>query len=127
MNPAVSHLPRAVTVYDIGDAVLDQTTGRTVRRLNDTKTIRATIQPVTGRALEDFPEGIRESAQWVMWTMSAVETGWFAKYRGELYRIDATWHRHETGHTKAVLGKLQDHGQTLAVIDGDDNPVTLGG
>lgn len=127
MNPAVTHLPRAVTVYDIGAAVLDQTTGRTVRRLNATKAIRATIQPATGRALDDFPDGIRETARWVMWTMSEVQAGWFVKYGGELYRVDAAWHRHETGHTKAALGKLTDFDGTLDVIDGDDNPVTIGG
>lgn len=127
MNPAVTHNQRPVTVYDIGAAVLDQTTGRTVRRLNASTTIRATIQPVTGRVLEDFPEGIRESARWVMWTMSEVQTGWFVKYGGELYRVDASWHRHETGHTKAVLGKLTDFAGTVDVIDADDEPVTLGG
>lgn len=136
MNPAVTHRQKVLTVYKIGAAELDQTTGKTVRRLLGTVTMRATIQPATkldlvnpvaGRAIQGTPMGILENAVWFIWTMRALEVGWWVKYGGELYRVDAVEPRHETGHTKAVLGKLGDFDGEVTVIDGDDNPVTLGG
>lgn len=117
MNPAVTFLPKLLTVYKIGAAEIDQTTGKTVRQLHGTMTVRATIQPAKARAIEDFPEGIRESAAWFIWTMHDLDVGWWVKHSGELYRIDAVEQRHETGHTKAVLGKLGDFDGTIKVVD----------
>lgn len=143
MNPAVMFRTKPLTVYKIGPAELDQSTGKTVRQLLDTVTIRATIQPATGavsqgypsgRVAEIQPTGTIEGAAWFVWTMATLETGWWAKYGGEVYHIGVIRPRHETGHTKAFLGKLGDFDGTLIAadtgeyltLDGTDF-VTLGG
>lgn len=67
----------------------------------------AEVHPATGRKLLDLPEGVREEAEYLLWTQSALALGDVVVYGGADYRVVLTWPRPEGGFTKAALGKLK--------------------
>lgn len=52
----------------------DSASGRTVRTVESTATIQASVQPLTDRQREVLPEGLRQSVARRMWTRSEVLT-----------------------------------------------------
>ena len=70
------------------------------------ETIRAVLQPATGRQLQDLPEGERTDARFFLWTRSALVSDDVIVYGGERYRIVFDWPRPEGGFTKAAIGKI---------------------
>lgn len=73
------------TSYDDG--------GNSVIVRSDPVGAKAVIQPVSGRALLDLPEGIRDSASIIGWTSSEVALGSEIVYGGETFRVIFTWPR----------------------------------
>lgn len=67
----------------------------------------AEVHPATGRKLLDLPEGVREEAEYFLWSQSALALGDVVSYGGSDYRVILTQPRPEGGFTKAVLGKLK--------------------
>lgn len=67
----------------------------------------AEVHPATGKKLLDLPEGIREEAEFFLWTQSALALDDVVVYGGANYRVTSVWYRPEGGFTKAVLGKLK--------------------
>src|SRR5690554_2805598 len=52
---------------------LDQSTGKYITTPAPVpETIRATVQPTSGKALRDLPEGLRNDAQYTMWTREVI-------------------------------------------------------
>lgn len=69
--------------------------------------IMATIQPVTGRDLKDLEEGLRRTARYALWTLSALATDEIVIYGGSNYRVMTSFVRPDGGYTKAVIGLLK--------------------
>lgn len=84
-------------------------------------TIRAAIFAVNPTQILDLPEGIREVAQYTIWTRedlrgASQETGTLAddiEWLGEWYSIIHMWPRREAGFTKALLGVSDDRGRSV--------------
>lgn len=66
--------------------------------------IVATVQPTSGRILRDLPEGIRDQADFTLWTRSVLALGDAIGYDGRTFRVIHLWPRYEGGFTRAVLG-----------------------
>lgn len=78
--------------------------GNLIAGLGDPRPIQATVQPISGRALMDLPEGVRDEARKLIWTKSALETGQVVADNGQDYRVVHVWDRRIGGYYKAVLG-----------------------
>lgn len=95
----VVHKTRGADSYDTrGNAVLGAA--------NDDVNIRATVQPVSGRVLQDLPEGVRSQVNYVMWTRASVNEDDTIGYNGQDYRVLHIWPRPMDGFRKAALGRL---------------------
>lgn len=69
--------------------------------------IRAAIQPVSGRQLQDMPEGVRSIVSHVIWTRSIVTLNdRITLQNGEVNRVIHVWPRPEGGFHRAAIGKL---------------------
>lgn len=68
--------------------------------------IRAAIQPVSGRELQDLPEGVRSKVTLVAWTRSEVAENDQIIYLGDAYRVYAARPRPMDGFTRIALGKV---------------------
>ena len=94
---AVTHRTRAPGTYDPG--------GRWVPGAVTDTTIQATIQPVSGRQVEDLPEGVRTEARSLLWTRTIVKDDDVIIDGTASYRVLYVWDRHrDGGFTKAALG-----------------------
>lgn len=71
----------------------------------DTQT-RAAIQPITGRELQDLPEGVRAQVSMVGWTRASVAVDDEIVYRGDTYRVFAAKPRPMDGFTRIALGRI---------------------
>lgn len=71
----------------------------------DTQTAAA-IQPVSGRELQDLPEGVRSKVTMVGWTRSEVAENDQIIYRGDTYRVYAVRPRPMDGFHRIALGKV---------------------
>lgn len=67
----------------------------------------AAVQPVSGRMLQDLPEGIRTEVSHVGWTRSSVDVGNEIVYGGETYRVAHVWPRPMDGFNKFALKRAQ--------------------
>ncbi len=72
-----------------------------------TSTIRAAIQPASGRKLDDLPDGIRNEARWLVWSRSEVRLDDEIGHNGSRYRIVYVWPRAEGGFWRAAAGLLK--------------------
>lgn len=70
-------------------------------------TIRAAIQPASGRKLEDLPDGIRNEARWLVWSRSELRLDDEINSAGARYRIMHVWPRMEGGFWRAAAGLLR--------------------
>lgn len=68
---------------------------------------RAAIQPISGRELQDLPEGVRAEVTMVGWTRSAVAVDEQIVYRGDTYRVFAAKPRPMDGFTRIAIGRLR--------------------
>lgn len=75
---------------------------------NDPVDIEADIQPVTGKTLQDLPEGMREEVEHFLWTPYDLKTDHKVVYKGLTHRVFKTWERREDGFTKAAIGVIKD-------------------
>lgn len=95
----VVHKTRAPDSYDTrGNAVFGAA--------NDDVNIQASVQPVSGRVLQDLPEGVRFQVNYVMWTRTSVNEDDTIGYNGQDYRVLHIWPRPMDGFRKAALGRL---------------------
>lgn len=67
----------------------------------------ATIQPVSGRELQDLPEGLRAEVSMVGWSRTMVALKWEILYGGEVYRVVHLWPRPMDGFSKFALKRAQ--------------------
>lgn len=70
-------------------------------------TIAATIQPASGAALRDLPEGIRDEADYLGWSRTAVLLDDEIQFVGRWYRVMYVWPRVTDGFTRFALGRLK--------------------
>lgn len=73
-------------------------------------TIRAAIQPASGRQLMDLPDGIRKEARWLVWSRSEIRLDDEIGHNGSRYRIMYVWPRAEGGFWRAAAGLLRTTG-----------------
>lgn len=73
-----------------------------------TSTIRAAIQPASGRQLEDLPDGIRNEARWLVWSRSEIRLDDEIGHAGSRYRVMHVWPRLEGGFWRAAAGLLKN-------------------
>lgn len=71
-----------------------------------TTTIRAAIQPATGRQLMDLPEGIRTEAKFFIWSRVSFVENDRITFGGETWRVIFLWPRPMDGFTRGALGKM---------------------
>ncbi|MBN9074299.1 MAG: hypothetical protein J0H34_22405 [Rhizobiales bacterium] len=71
-----------------------------------TSTIRAAVQPASGRQLMDLPEGIRNEARWLAWSRSEIRLDDEMTQGGSRYRVMFVWPRAESGFWRAAMGLL---------------------
>jgi hypothetical protein len=69
-----------------------------------TSTIRAAIQPASGRKLEDLPDGIRNEARWLVWSRSELKLDDRITHAGATYRVMFVWPRADGGFWRAAAG-----------------------
>lgn len=72
-----------------------------------TSTIRAAIQPASGRQLEDLPDGIRNEARWLVWSRSEIRLDDEIGHAGSRYRVMHVWPRDDGGFWRAAAGLLK--------------------
>lgn len=72
-----------------------------------TSTIRAAIQPASGRQLEDLPDGIRNEARWLVWSRSEIRLDDEITHGGSCYRVMHVWPRADGGFWRAAAGLLK--------------------
>lgn len=95
----VSLTRRAASAYDDD--------GNRVPGTPTTSTIRAAIQPASGRQLEDLPDGIRNEARWLVWSRSEIRLDDEIGHAGSRYRVMHVWPRFEGGFWRAAAGLLK--------------------
>ncbi len=69
--------------------------------------IEAAIQPAKGTALMDMPEGIRNEAEWLGWSRTAVVTNDEINHNGVWYRVIFIWPRKVDVFTRFALGRMK--------------------
>lgn len=69
-----------------------------------TSTIRAAIQPASGRQLEDLPDGIRNEARWFVWSRSELKLDDKISHSDSTYKIMHVWPRMDGGFWRAAAG-----------------------
>jgi len=72
-----------------------------------TSTIRAAIQPASGRQLEDLPDGIRNEARWLVWSRTEIRLDDEITHGASSYRVMHVWPRADGGFHRAALGLLK--------------------
>ena len=72
-----------------------------------TSTIRAAIQPASGRQLEDLPDGIRNEARWLVWSRAEIRLDDEITHAGSRYRIMHVWPRADGSFWRAAAGLLK--------------------
>lgn len=70
-------------------------------------TIRAAIQPASGRILQELPEGVRTDARFTGWSRTAVREADEIGYASERWRIIYVWPRPADGFTRFAMGKTR--------------------
>ena len=70
-------------------------------------TIRAAVQPASGRQLIDLPEGIREEARWLAWARSEILVDDTIIHGGQSFRVMFVWPRMEGNFWRAAMGLLR--------------------
>lgn len=81
--------------------------GKWIPGVLSTSTIRAAIQPATGRQLEDLPDGIRNEARWLVWSRAEIRLDDVITHAGSGYRVIFVWPRADGGFHRAALGLLK--------------------
>lgn len=66
--------------------------------------IMATIQPASGRVLDDLEEGIRKNASFVVWSRTVLRVNDGLLYNGETFRVLHVWPRPADGFYRAAIG-----------------------
>lgn len=72
-----------------------------------TTSIRAAVQPASGRQLMDVPEGIRNEAKFVAWSRSNLLVEDRIVVGTVEYKIIFVWPRPRDGFTRAALGQMK--------------------
>lgn len=81
--------------------------GKWIPGVSSTSTIRAAIQPASGRQLEDLPDGIRNEARWLVWSRAEIRLDDVITHAGSSYRVMFVWPRADGGFHRAALGLLK--------------------
>lgn len=93
---AVTHTSMAAGTYnDNGEWIAGDLT---------TKPIQAVIQPAMGVKLNDLPQGIRDSAQYFIWSQSKIDLDDAITVNGKTFRVVYVWQRFEGGFYRAAMG-----------------------
>lgn len=70
--------------------------------------IRATVQPASGRALRDLPEGVRVEARYLIWTRVPIKDGDLVTALSDDFRVIYTWPRRPNdAFTRGALGYMR--------------------
>lgn len=70
---------------------------------------RATVQPASGAALNDVPEGVRARVELLVWSTRQFALDEVVRYGGEDYRIVKVWARPADGYSKAATVRVADN------------------
>lgn len=97
----VVHKSRADGTYDAGGNAVPGAS-------NPDVDIQAAIQPVSGKMLQDLPEGVRDQTKYVAWTRSTVDLGDTLVYIGQNYRVLHIWPRPIDEFIKLAIGEEHD-------------------
>lgn len=81
--------------------------GKWIPGVPSTSTIRAAIQPASGRQLEDLPDGIRNEARWLVWSRAEIRLDDVITHGTSSYRVMFVWPRADGGFHRAALGLLK--------------------
>lgn len=100
---AIDRRARPVTLTRPGEGYYDSV-GDYEAGVATVSTIRAVVQPAGGRELMDLPEGVREEAQYLIWSRTDLTKDDIITYRAEDFRVVHVWPRHEGGFTRAAMG-----------------------
>lgn len=96
-----------VTRIAIANAGGDYVRGKWIPKVSPpTSSIRATVQPVSGRTLNDLPEGIRSTAKYTIWTRSALVENDEVAIGADRFRVTHVWPRPVDGFNRGVLGMM---------------------
>ena len=96
----VTFQPPAGATYDAGGNAVPGA-------LPDVVPGMAAVQPVSGRMLQDLPEGLRAEVVNVGWSRTMVALKWEIIYGGETYRVVHVWPRPMDGFSKFAMKRAQ--------------------
>lgn len=96
-----------VTIISRGPATYDRR-GNAILGPQSVTNALAALQPVSGRTLQDLPEGLRNDAALVGWSRSTVAVDNEIVYGGSTYRVTQVWPRPADGFCKFVLKGVTD-------------------
>ena len=68
-------------------------------------TIKATIQPTSGKERINLPEGVRDSAKWTIWSREILANSDELTIKGETHIILHVWERDEGAFYRAIAGE----------------------
>lgn len=69
--------------------------------------IMAAIQPASGRALQDLPEGLRAEVSYIVWSRTTVALKDELIYLGAAYRIVHVWPRPQDGFNRFAIKRVE--------------------
>lgn len=109
MTLGVTSLNDTVTLQIVtrGDDSYDANGNGVKGAESDPVDFAADVQPVSSRTLKDLPEGLRDQAEFSIWTRHTVNPDDVIIHEGNRHRILKTWARPDDGFTKAVMGELK--------------------
>ena len=84
--------------------------GQWVKGVKTSSDILAAVQPAQGRALQDLEEGIRDKAEYFLWSQQSLATDDVITYGGNDYRVLKTWPRPQDNFVRAVMGQIENAG-----------------
>lgn len=95
----VTHTPKEGGAYDDN--------GVWVPNAATPMVIKATVQPVTGRMLQDLPEGLRQGARYTLRTRTVVAVGELLQASGWSEPLRVLYARYWPSYTLVVVGGEQ--------------------
>lgn len=80
--------------------------GKFVPGGDTSSTIRAAVQPASGRSLMDMEESLRVEAKYFIWSRVQLAIGDRITVEGSTFKIIFLWPRLQDGFCKAAMGRL---------------------
>lgn len=106
VSPAISRLSKTATLSVRAKGSYDSD-GNHVPGAKVTSTIQAAVMEISPTEMRDLPEGIRDEASAVCWTMAKLENDNEVGFGGETYRVLKVSHRHNGNYHRGILGGIK--------------------